>query len=186
MLNGVAPIIIFSFKPQLTQALFSGVAGIPVIGDVLNNIGIPIPIYLDENLTGIHVESESKAIDIDTQIQTRYDGKPANYDQRGLSNLITINMLANRTSILLSVLLAMNDVIFSKVVAKEYNITYLNGATTIFGGLLHGFSTQSGSDDDLIRIVMQIEKGNQNKPTPANLSFQLPKITGATPVVGAP
>lgn len=182
MLNGVAPILIFSFMPNLSQSLFNGLAGIPVLGDVLPKIGIPIPIYLDENLTGIYVESESNAIDIDTIVQARYDGKPPSVDQRGLNNLITINMLATKNSVMLSVLLAMNDMIFSRVVSKDYNVSYLNGATTVFNALLHGFSTHTAADDDLIRIVLQISKANQSKPVPPNLASALPKITGATPV----
>lgn len=182
MLNGVAPIIIFSFLPNVTQSLFNGIAGIPVLGDVLPNIGLPIPLYLDEELTGIYIESESKAIDIDTNVQVRYDGKPPSVDQRGLNNLVTINMIGSKSSVMLAVLLAMNDMIFSRVVAKDYNVSYLNGATTVFNGLLHGFSTQTGTDDDLVKIVMQISKANQSKPIPANLTSVLPKITGATPV----
>lgn len=182
MLNGVAPILIFNFMPQLTTTLFKGVAGIPILKDILPNIGIPMPIYLDENLTGIYVESESKAIDIDTNVQARYDGKAPSVDQRGLNSLITVNMIANRDSIMLAVLLSMNDIIFQRVVQASYNISYLNGTTTVFNALLHGFSTQQGSDDDLVRIVLQLSKANQSKPNPANLTSQLPKITGAIPV----
>lgn len=182
MLNGVSPILIFHFKPQLTQSLFNGLSGIPVIGDVLSGIGIPIPIYLDQNLTGVYVDTETKAIDLDTDVQVRYDGKAPSVDQRGLNNLITVNLFGSKNSIMLAVLLAMNDMIFSRVVSKDYAISYLNGTTTVFSGLLHGFSTSVGSDDDLIRITMQISKANQSKPTPANLTSVLPKITGATPV----
>lgn len=182
MLNGIAPLLIFSFKPEITQSLFKGLAGIPVLGDVLPNIGIPIPLYLSETLTGLYVESESKAIDIDTNIQMRYDGKAPSVDQRGLQNLITINMLANRNSVILAVILALNDMVFQRVVQSSYSVSYINGSTTVFGGLLHGFSTQQGSDDDLVRIVLQIQKGKENTPTPANLTSVLPKITGATPV----
>lgn len=186
MLNGVAPILIFSFKPELTANLFKGVAGLPVLGDVLPNIGIPIPIYLDENLTGIYVDSESKAIDIDTNVQARYDGKPPSVDQRGLNNLITVNMFANRESVMLAVLLALNDMVFQRVVQASYNVSYINGITTVFNALLHGFSTQEGSDDNLVRIVLQLSKANQSKPNPANLTSVLPKITGATPVAVSP
>ncbi len=182
MLNGVAPILIFSFMPNLTQGLFKGLAGIPILGDIVPNIGIPIPLYLDEKLTGIYIENESKAIDIDTNVQARYDGKAPSVDQRGINNLITVNMLANRNSIMLSVLLALNDMIFQRVVSKDYSVTYLNGASTIFNALLHGFSTQGSSEDELIHISLQLSKANQSKPNPANLTSVLPKITGATPV----
>lgn len=195
MLNGVAPIIIFNFLadpkavvfgPATAPTIQDKLSGIPVIGDFIGQIGTPIPIYLDENVSGIYVDNEAKALDIDTEVQVRYDGKPPDVSQRGLTNLITVNLLANRSSIMLSVLLALNDMVFSRVVAKNYNVSYLNGTTTVFNGLLHGFSTSTGSDDDLIRIVLQISKANQSKPIPANLNFIVPKLTGATPVVAGP
>lgn len=182
MLNGISPILIFSFSPQITQSLFSAFSGVPIVGDLITNIGIPIPIYLDENLTGILVDSETKAIDIDTQTQVRYDGKPPSYDQRGLNSLVTINMTARKDSMMLAVLLAMNDLIFQRVVQKSYKVSYLNGTTTVFNALLHGFSTSVQSDNDLVHVVMQLNKSNDSKPTPANLTSVLPKITGATPV----
>ncbi len=183
MLNGISPLLIFSFKPALTTALFSGLAGIPVVGDILPRIGIPIPVYLNEQLTGVFIESESKAIDIDTEVHAKYNGDPPAVEQRGLNNLVTINMFANKDSIMLAVLLAMNDMIFSRVVSQDYAVSYINGSTTIFNGLLHGFSTNQGSNDDLVRIVMQISKSNQSKPTPGSITAPLKKITGAVPIV---
>jgi hypothetical protein len=182
MLGGVAPILIFSFSPQITQSAFGGIAGIPVVGDVLPNLGIPIPLYLDENLTGIYVESESKAIDIDTNVQPRYDGKPPSIDQRGLQNLVTVNLIATQQSVVLTVILGLIDMIFQRVVQASYKVSYINGATTVFGGLLHGFQTQQGSNDNLIHITLQIQKGKENVPNPPNVTSVLPKITGATPV----
>lgn len=182
MLNGIAPILIFNF-PIASKPL-SFLEGVPLIGGALASAGVPIPLYLDEELTGLYVESETKAIDIETTVQARNDGGPPLIDQRGLNNLITINMLASQDSILLSVLLALNDIIFSKVVSKEYSVSYLNKTTTIFGGLLHGFSTQVGNDDDLIRITLQLSKGSENGTIPSNVTSVLPKITGAIPVAG--
>jgi hypothetical protein len=185
MLGGIAPVLIFSFPLSPKSATFNAIAGIPLIGETIaKNVGLPIPLYLDEKLTGLYVESETKAIDIDTVVQPRNDGGAPLVDQRGLNSLITVNMLASKDSILLSVLLALNDIVFSKVVSKEYNVSYLNGSTAIFGGLLHGFSTQNGSDDDLIRIVLQLSKANQQGTTPNNVVSVLPKITGAIPVAG--
>lgn len=183
MLNGVAPLLIFNFQPVSLTAAVNALAGIPVIGSTLSSfVGIPVPLYLDEQLTGIYVESETKAIDIDTNVQARSDGKPPSVDQRGLNNLVTVNMVANRNSVVLAVLIALNDQVFSKVVSKNYSINYFNGITAIFGGLLHGFSTTTGNNDDLIRITMQISKANSQSTAPANVVSVLPKVTGALPV----
>src|SRR4051812_34876723 len=102
MLNGIAPIIIFTFPPMIGIDLSKFLKGIPLIGDALGNIGLPIPIYLDEGLTGIFVDSESKSIDIDTDITPKYVTAPGGaitstnlVNQSGLNNLVTVNMIAS-------------------------------------------------------------------------------------------
>lgn len=183
MLNGLAPILIFYFPIVPKSFTFNALSGIPVIGgqDVtLNLIGIPIPIYLDERVTGVYIESETKSLEIDTTVDARADGSDARFSQRGLDNSVTVNLLANKDSILLSALLALNDIIFNKVVSREYSVSYLNGTTLIFNGLLHSFNTSVGTNDDLIRISMQLMK-THTKPTPSLAFSETPKITGTTP-----
>jgi hypothetical protein len=186
MLGGVAPILIFSFPPDIGVNLGKLLGGIPVIGSSLSDVGIPIPIYLDENLTGIYVESESKNLDIDTDIVPVYrsdNTKTATnfINQSGINNLVTVNLLANKDSIILSALLALNDLVFSKLVSGKYRMSYINGTTIIFGGLLHGFSVQSNSNDTLLKIQMQIQKNNQNKPTVVNQYLSVSPVRGPTP-----
>lgn len=186
MLNGRAPLLIFNFPLFTSGETFNAISGIPVVGDFLaSNIGIPIPIYLDPDITGIQVESESKALDIDTESKQRYDGQPPEVKQRGITNLITVNLVASRTSDYLTVLLAMNDMIFSRLVSKHYNVSYINGATTIFNGLLHGFSANGDSDTDKMQITLQISKANLKATVEPPGRFFLPKITGAVPAPAA-
>lgn len=184
MLGGIAPILIFTFPPVLGIDIGKLLGGIPLIGDTLADIGIPIPIYLDENLTGIYIESESKALDIDTDIVPVYrtNGSVSNFiNQSGINNLVTINMVANRDSLILSVLLALNDMVFSKLVSGKYKLSYINGTTLIFGGLLHSFNVNANSDDTLLKITMQIQKNNQNKPGVINQYLNVPAVPGVTP-----
>jgi hypothetical protein len=184
MLGGIAPILIFTFPPALGIDLTKLLGGIPLIGDALADIGVPIPIYLDENLTGVYIESESKALDIDTDIVPVYrtNGSVSNFiNQSGINNLVTINMLANKDSLILSVLLALNDMVFSKLVSGKYKLSYINGTTLIFGGLLHSFSVNSNSDDTLLKITMQIQKNNQNKPSIITQYLNVPAVPGVTP-----
>lgn len=169
MLNGIAPILIFAFPPILGVDLSKILGGIPLIGDSLSNTGIPIPIYLDEGLTGIFIESESHSIDIDTDITPKYVTNTAGItttslvNQTGLNNLVTINMLASRDSLLLTVLLSLTDMIFSRVTSGKYQIHYINKGTVVFGALLHSFQTSQTSDDTLLKITMQLQKNNQAK-----------------------
>lgn len=181
MLNGIAPIVIFTFPPILGIDLSKFLSGIPLIGGSLGNVGIPIPVYLDENLTGIYIESESKSIDIDTDITPKYITAPGGavtsttlVNQSGINNLVTVNMIASRDSLILTVLLALSDMVFDRIVSGKYSISYLNKSTLIFGGLLHSFQTSTTSDDTLIKITLQIQKNNQNKTTLLNQYLDLP------------
>lgn len=179
MLGGIAPILIFTFPPILGIDLTSIISGIPIVGkDSLAGIGLPIPIYLDEKTTGIYVESETKAIDIDTDISPVYrktTNEITNYvNQSGVNNIVTVNMLASSENIFLSALLALNDMIFDRVAQTKYRVTYINKSTLVFGGLLHSFSTQASSNDNLLRITMQIQRNNQNKTSNLNSFYESP------------
>ena len=181
MLNGVAPILIFTFPPVLGIDFSKILGGIPLVKDVFSNIGIPLPIYLDERLTGIYIESESKSIDIDTDITPKYETNSAGgigtttlINQSGINNLVTINMLASTDNLLLSVLIALNDMVFSKLVSGKYSISYLNNSTLIFKGLLHSFQTSSSSGDTLLKITMQIQKNEGAVKTVLGQYLSLP------------
>ncbi len=191
MLNGVAPILIFTIPPTLGIDLSKTLKGIPLIGSSLTNVGIPIPLYLDENLTGVYIESESKSIDIDTDITPKYIVTPGStiqsttfVNQSGINNLVTVNMIASRDSLFLSVLLSMIDIIFAQLVSVKYSITYLNQNTVIFGGLLHSFQTTGSSSDTLLKITMQIQKNNQNKTSSVLNQYYDPAKIPAAPTPG--
>lgn len=182
MLNGVAPILIFTFPPNIAalSPLFNAISGIPLIGDtIVNSIGLPIPLYLDERLTGLYVESETKNLDIETTLEPRYDDKKPYVYQRALNSSVSVNLLASKDSILLPALLTLTDLIVPKLVSQKYSVTYLNGPTLIFGGLLQGLNTSTGADDDLIRITMQIQKTDQRPAV--SVSPVLNSVTGAVP-----
>jgi hypothetical protein len=160
MLNGIAPILIFNFK-KLAPSFLEDVNKTPLLAK--NNIAIPlipIPIYLDEKLTGIYIDSESKNIDIETKVQTKPDGTAGDVSQRGLNSVVSINMLARSDSVGLSVLIAMSDLIFQKVTSQEYSVSYIHKAVTVFGGLLESFSAVQNTSNDLYNISMQISRAN--------------------------
>lgn len=163
MLNGIAPIFIFTISPVPKAS--NPLAGIPIVSDFVENIGVPIPIYLDEQLTGLYVDTEEKSIDIDNDVVAVNKGG-AKVFQNPLESMVTINLIGKKDSIALMVLLAMNDLIFSKL-KYGYGISYLNGPTAIFNGLLKTFATNTTADNDLIRITMQISKAKGNATTTA-------------------
>ena len=164
MLNGIDPILIFNFS-KLTKQAKAQVAKIPIIADTVSKIDLPhIPIYLSEKLTGVYIDTEDKNIDIDTSIETLTISDDPKLNQRGINNTVKINMLASKDSIGLTLLAAMSDLVFPKVTSKEYSITYLHGAVTVFAGLLHAFSINQDSGTTLYRISLElIRPGIQTK-----------------------
>lgn len=184
MLNGIAPIIIFTFKrnaPSTTPSAAEFGPQLPVSEETLSIPLIPIPIYLDEKLTGILINSENKNIDVNTEVRTKPDGSDPEITQQGVNSSITIEATAKTESIGISILAAMADIIFDKVTSKEYSITYIHGAITVFGGLLDEFSITQNSENDLYSIHLKLS--NSKKSTIEKAApLTLPKSTGITPL----
>lgn len=188
MLNGIAPILIFRFKTvsiPFTDFSF-GQSKVPVVAK--NDITIPlipIPIYLDERLTGIYIESESKNIDIQTNVDGLPDKTGTQVTQKPLNSVVTINALANKDSIGLNILLAMNDLIFQKVRSQEYAVDYINGAMTLFGGLLEGFTVSQDSNTTLYNISLHLSNapsGSTVEKKEVSQAVEIKKSTGAVPL----
>lgn len=166
MLNGVAPIIIFTFPlsnpvPNLT--------GIPTLDSLLGTIGIPIPVYLDEKLTGMYVSSQEKHLDIDTQPELSSDGTQK-VTQRAVNNTVTVNFIASKDSLVLAVLLAFADEAFKRATNAKYSVTYFNGTTFVLGGKIQSLQSQDGENDTLTRITMVIHKEVQSTITKSSLT----------------
>jgi hypothetical protein len=182
MLNGVAPLLLFEFKYGLPSPPTEGLPDF--LSSIIDwSIGtIPVPIYLDPQLTGIQITSGSKAIDIETDIQPNYaNSKKPIINQRGVSSIVSVNMQCNRDNILASVLLAFMDQILAKTVSKEYKVSYFNGVTTVFQGLVHGFSVSENENTDLMSMTLQLQKPSTSNPVEGVTTFSLPRITGALP-----
>lgn len=188
MLNGVAPLLMFNF-PIGGPALPSNVlAGLPQIDKAIPVFGIPIPIYLDEKLTGIVISNESKNVDFATTMQPihgpgpTFAPLPPVVDQSALSSMVTVEMEANKNSLILSTLLALADIAFSRVANTRYSISYFNGPTVIIGGLLHGFAQEAHADTELLKLTLQIEKKNLNGGVLEAAVTVVSAVAGALPL----
>lgn len=180
MLNGIDPIIIFQFS-KLAPSLGDTIARIPVLSQIPSLITMPpIPIYLSEEVTGIFIDSEDKTVDIETDVQTLTDGSTPDVNQKGVASTVSINMMAKKGSLGVSLLSAMIDQIFDKVSSKEYAITYLHGATTIFQGVLHSYSINQSASNDLYQIKIELSKGSKTPQKPAAIP-SAPAIVGTLP-----
>lgn len=158
MLNGIEPIILFNFFKK-TPAIEAAIADIPIVSQLVSKFDLPpIPIYLSEELTGIYIDSEEKSIEVDTKDETLQDGEVPKTDQKGIHNLITVNMVATTGALGITLLSALADLVFQKVTSKEYSITYLSGPTTVFNGLLHGFSVSSNTNSNLMNIRLELSR----------------------------
>lgn len=181
MLNGIDPIIIFNFS-KLTPDLQESVANIPVISSIVEKVGLPpIPIYLSERLTGLYIEAEDKNIDIETTTETLSNGEEPQVNQKGINSTIRVNLVASRNSIGMTLLAALADRVFEKVTSKEYSITYLHGAVTVFGGLLKSFSISQNSENDLYNISIELSRSTIKTQEPATIPT-VEKVTGALPL----
>jgi cytochrome c biogenesis protein CcdA len=177
MLNGIDPILIFHFSKLVTDPkLKANKSKIPITASILSKLPLPaIPIYLSESLTGIYIDTEEKNVDIATDIDTLVIADDPVINQRGIGNTVKITMFASRDSIGLTLLSAMTDLIFPIVTSREYAISYLHGAITVFEGLLHTFSITQDPNTDKYNITLELIK--PAKPSKI-LSTEVPAIKG--------
>lgn len=167
MLGGSDPVIIFQLKKLVGTEYADLISEIPIIdGNKSFTEQPPIPIYFSQRLTGIYIDSEDKNVDIATDTETLTTGDDAEVSQKGIASTITINLIAIRNSVGATLFSAMIDLIFDKVTSKEYSVTYLNGATTIFRGLITGFSASNNSDSTLQNLRFTITKGEKETTEP--------------------
>lgn len=183
MLGGLEPVIIFQFSKKLVDLGVSDeLAKIPFVADIPTLVDQPpIPVYLSEQQFGILVESESKNVDIDTDTQSTSDGEEPIETQKTVGAVVSINLTARKDSVGLMLLSALIDLIYEKVTSKEYAITYLHGATTVFRGLLHSYSVEQDADSDLMRIKIDISKGKK-QPEPKPTVPIVGKTTAVVPI----
>lgn len=199
MLNGKAPLLLFEFMP--VSGLPESLSFLSPVVDFLG--GVPVPIYLSERgigvglqpgagltipNTGIVVDGESNAIDVETDIQPRYDAnnvpqKPI-VTQRGTGSVLTINLETVRDSLYTNVLFAMADIILAKTVQLNYRVSYFNRSTVVFRGLLHGMQSTVDPNDNKLRVTLQLQKPASVSPMANQTVFAVPRITGALPVGG--
>lgn len=189
MLNGIDPILIFQLYKQIPSTNVT-LAKMALTSQVKQKATFAvIPIYLSEDITGIFIDSESKNIDIDTDTQSLTDGSPALVNQKTLGSITTINLIAKQGSIGLTILLALAEQLLDKTTSGEYEVTYMHNAITVFGGLVHSFSYDQGTDNDLYKIKLELSRGKPK--TKSVVVAQDPDAvrlgtSGTTPPIDAP
>lgn len=171
MLAGKDPVIIFQFSKLADTAFGRGLASIPLLSEAKPVIDQPpIPIYLAQDKVGLYVDTEEKVVDIDTETETLSDGEDPVVNQKGISSAVRITLTGLKNSVGISLLSAMIDQVFDKSTSKEYAISYLNGATTIFRGLLTNFQVTQEANTNKVQINLELSRGQkQPKKTQTKL-----------------
>lgn len=164
MLNGQYPLLVFTIKNiPFTPGDNPLTKKRGPIDSLLTDVGLPIPIYLHRD-AGIVVDEETKAIDIDTVPETVVDQATQKtkilFDQRAVNSMTSISLLAKKDSVALSVLLAIAEQTVHYIVNKGYTVHYYNGPILLMNGLLKSISTAPGTDDTLLRVNIQLSKGD--------------------------
>ncbi len=189
MLGSVDPILIFQIYKNVDETTTTN-AKIPLTSTVKKRVTVAvIPVYLSEDITGIYIDTESKNIDIETNMDSLSSGEGALVNQKTIGSTTSVNLIAKQGSLALTILLSLAEMILDKVTSQEYEVTYMHGAITVFGGLVHGFSVDQGSNDDLYHIKLELTRGRPKSksvvvgedPTAERLG-----TAGATPPANAP
>ena len=181
MLGGIDPVIIFQFSKLADTGFGDFISKIPVISQIPTVIAQPpIPIYLSETLTGIYIDSEDKNVDIETETESLSDGSTPEVNQKAIGSVVSINLVAKKNSLGLTLLSAMIDLLYEKVTSKEYAITYLHGATTVFRGVLHSYSVNQNASNELLTIKIELSRGQKQPQKPAGIP-SVPGVIGTLP-----
>lgn len=179
MLGGLDPVLIFTFKKRVPAAADATTA-IPVVAQEPTLIPLPpIPVYLSEKLFNIAIGGTSKSVDIETDTETKTDGTPPDVNQKGIQSSVEVNITGVQSSIALTLLSALIDQVYEKASSKEYQISFLYGATTIFNAVLHSYSADTVEGTNKLEVKIKLSKGDKN-PTKA---AGIPSVPGASNVI---
>ena len=184
MLGGLDPVIIFQFY-KLAPTIGEPVPAIPIVSQAPTLIPLPpIPVYLNEKLFNIMIGGTSKSVDIQTDTETMTNATTPDVNQKAIQSSVEVSIEGKQDSIALTLLSALIDQVYERVTSKEYSISFLYGATTVFGGVLHSYTAETMEGTDKLMIKIKLSKGEKN-PVKASPVAEVPGSTGSIPVGAA-
>lgn len=185
MLNGTYPVIIFYLDKKIGSIMkgkigdtAAGIAKDGIFGEKVNNMGIAIPLYISESLTGIlHLsqsykttfsndsEADTGAADIsgDISVNASTAIQSTTIKQRPRSNGVDIAFQANRNSIGINILLPTLDLLFQRAIAGDYYISYFNQNVILFKSKLASFTAEENKENTLVDINISLLKEEGDK-----------------------
>lgn len=141
---------------------------IPKAETVAAHKGTPfIPIYLNEKITGLYVDTERRRLAISTdniiwvkkdkETQKKEYGK-LEVQQKGETQQVDISLLGHRDSIGLNLLLPLLQTIYDKVVSvKDYRIAYFHKNVLIFNARLSSLDINQSRENTLVSVDIGLE-----------------------------
>ena len=143
-------------------------------------VSLPIPVYLDENLTGIALMSQSRRVEFasdsivvdESNDTTKSKENTLKVKQRGITNGVDIVLKASRDSIGMNLLLPIADIAFQRAPKDEYYISYFNRNIILFKSKLGHFSTEESTSDTSVTINISLIK--EDKPVEGKKKVVLP------------
>lgn len=160
-LNGIAPLIIFTFYREIKNPVsFIGPTKPLLIPTV------PIPLYLEERITGLQLDDYDRDISIDVL----RDGVSA--FERVSGDVVNLKFRMQKDNIILSILTALVDRVIQtfdksvKTIAptfdiQKYKLTVFYDNIFIFDASLERFSTRLVENSDMREVSLTFSKRSQ-------------------------
>lgn len=160
MLGGNSAVMVFNFASISSRSLLSKI-GIDIAEDSIFNVDVPlysIPVYLDENLTGILIDDHERSINIE------YETDGINNYERTISSDVKITLIAKKNNVALQAFLALFEKVLKYVNEKAYKIyLYYDDVFLTNAGLKDFNVTTRGNTDT--RVVTFTLTNRINTPT---------------------
>ena len=148
MLNGLAPVLVYTYKPVDTS--FS------IFGYEVPSIGLPVPIYLDERITGIMGEGASNKISIETSTINNQTYT------RQVSNDVSLKLRCRNNNLVGQTLIAILGEAFKHTSADKYSISLFYDSTFMLDAYLKDFYSRPIDNTDMREIGITLSKKYKN------------------------
>ena len=153
MLGGNSPVLVFNFASISSKTLLSKV-GVDIAEDSIFNFDVPIvsvPVYLDENLTGILIDDHERSINVEFET----DGIGGNYE-REISSDVRLKIIANKDNVAFQGFLALFEQVLKRIPSKSYKIYLYYDDVFMTDASLKDFSvsTIDNTDTRMVNITL--------------------------------
>ncbi len=148
MLGGTAPVLVFNFA-SISSASILNKVGFNIGEDSIFNFDIPIvsiPVYLDENLTGIFLDDHERSINIEFEQDENH-----NYE-RVISSDVKVTLKAQKDNVAFQGFLALFEQILKRVNYQAYKIYFYYDDVFMTNASLKDFAVTTMENTDT-RVV---------------------------------